>query len=349
MNHKKTGEYFNFDQTAPSKILLKHEATIQDIWSNITQRAQAHTPTEICRVRNPDPTDFYVNYISKGIPVVIEGLLDSSPAMKKWNEEYLKAMMRGKEVTVCVTPLGVVDEIRDNLLVRPQRTRMLYEAFSDVIFGRREETGVHYVQDTAANLSGEFEAIAGDVGSSMELGKHLSPEPIRNIWIGQAGSHSSLHFDFYENFNCLFAGTKKWTLLHPTDLPFLYLNYWQQAEWVHANSENPSDNPQWRIKSKRGAVRDSERFPWLAVNPDDFDLSRFPRASNCSPLHYLQRKGETLFIPALWHHQVTTGAEPSIAANYWHEPHNPNLATNFIALSLLDRLCRESEALKKAG
>lgn len=263
---------------------------------------------------------------------------------------YLKDKMQNREVTVCVTPRGVIDEILESFLVRPSRIQLAYNTFSDIVFDRcrhKDREGVYYVQDQASNLTNEFFAVKNDVSECLGLGeKLLSPNPIRNIWIGQSGSQSSLHFDFYENFHFLLSGEKQWTLMHPTDLPFLYLNYFPQAEWIYVTPQDDPllTQPEWRIAASAEDIEDKHRFPWLEVNPNNVDETLFPRAANATSFHYVQKPGETLFVPATWHHQVTTtGLCPSIAVNYWHEPHNPNIETNCFMMAQFDRLLREKE------
>lgn len=105
---------FNHGSTAALPIHLKDKASPKKIWYNLALHAREYNPTsleEIPRLRTPDPTEFYVNFVSKGKPVILEGLLDSSFALKFWTQEYFKTVMKNAEVDVCSSPSGIFDHI----------------------------------------------------------------------------------------------------------------------------------------------------------------------------------------------------------------------------------------------
>eukprot|EP00954_Amorphochlora_amoebiformis_P008897 691023-Amorphochlora_amoeboformis.AAC.4 len=48
-----------------------------------------------------------------------------------------------------------------------------------------------------------------------------APPDAVNIWVGDQRSVSSLHRDPYENIYCVIRGSKTFTLLPPSDAPYL--------------------------------------------------------------------------------------------------------------------------------
>ncbi|RHY20582.1 hypothetical protein DYB25_000307 [Aphanomyces astaci] len=69
------------------------------------------TPRSIARIPQPTPLEFYRNYVSKNIPVIITNAMDSWPAMAKWTNEYLVDTLGETQVTVDVTPFGYGDAV----------------------------------------------------------------------------------------------------------------------------------------------------------------------------------------------------------------------------------------------
>ena len=52
----------------------------------------------------PDPLDFYREYVSASIPVVIENAFNHWPALTMWTDAYLSAKLGDRLLSVEVTP-----------------------------------------------------------------------------------------------------------------------------------------------------------------------------------------------------------------------------------------------------
>jgi jumonji domain-containing protein 7 len=354
-------EDFDWEKTKAAQMLLKERWGGKEIWNTISSRARTYNPQEdLVRLKNPDPVDFYIDYVSKGIPCIIEGLLDSSFAKSGWTEAYLRAQMADREVTVCVTPSGTVDEVYRDMLMRPMTAPMRFTDFLNYTSDskkKRKIPGKFYVQDQANNLVTDFQPLLKDMPhfggnhryEKGELGARLTLKAT-NLWMGEKGCRSSLHFDFYENLNCLISGRKSWVLYPPTDLPFLYLNYYKEAAWdwrePDAHAKAAGGKGQWTALTPPGDA-DADKFPWLSVDPFLPDEAEHPRAENAEPIYYEQRPGETLFIPATWHHATHITQAPtagtSIAVNYWYDVHSKAVETNFAIMAFADKFMREHE------
>ncbi|XP_051142098.1 lysine-specific demethylase JMJ31 isoform X2 [Andrographis paniculata] len=110
-----------------------------------------------------------------------------------------------------------------------------------------------------------------------------------NLWMNNAASRSSTHYDPHHNLLCIISGCKKVVLWPPSASPFLYpLPVYGEAS---NHSAVPLENP---------------------------DFSLYPRAK--SMYEYSQNvvlhAGDALFIPEGWFHQVDSG-DLTIAVNFW--------------------------------
>lgn len=114
---------------------------------------------------------------------------------------------------------------------------------------------------------------------------------------------STTHRDFYENVYCVLRGEKLFTLLPPSDAP-----------WV---SERPFRVGRHRFDAdaQRWVVDVDEAAP--PVNWVDADVSG-DLSPHAHPLRVSVKAGETLYLPAQWYHQVEQRGV-TVAVNYWHD------------------------------
>ncbi|KAL0459485.1 UNVERIFIED_CONTAM: tRNA wybutosine-synthesizing protein 5 [Sesamum latifolium] len=110
-----------------------------------------------------------------------------------------------------------------------------------------------------------------------------------NLWMNNARSRSSTHYDPHHNLLCIISGCKQVVLWPPSACPYLYpLPLYGEAS---NHSAIPLENP-------------------------NFDL--YPRAKSID--EYSQKvtlhAGDALFIPEGWFHQVDSG-HLTIAVNFW--------------------------------
>ncbi|KAK9083684.1 hypothetical protein Scep_030155 [Stephania cephalantha] len=110
-----------------------------------------------------------------------------------------------------------------------------------------------------------------------------------NLWMNNAKSRSSTHYDPHHNLLCIVAGCKQVVLWSPSAGPLLY------PMPVYGEASNHS-----------------------AVDLGSPDFSIHPRAKRL--MDYSQEvmlhAGDALFIPEGWYHQVDSD-ELTIAVNYW--------------------------------
>ncbi|XP_067665100.1 bifunctional peptidase and (3S)-lysyl hydroxylase JMJD7-like [Haliotis asinina] len=107
------------------------------------------------------------------------------------------------------------------------------------------------------------------------------------MWFSSGGTKSVLHNDDYENFNCVLDGTK--------ELIFIDMKYREQvtADGYHED----------------GSYSD--------VDVDKVDMLRFPRLQEVPVYKAVLHKGDCLYIPYHWYHQVNSPGGRSLAINFW--------------------------------
>eukprot|EP00494_Astrolonche_serrata_P004558 UN04571 len=113
-----------------------------------------------------------------------------------------------------------------------------------------------------------------------------------------------MHKDPYENFYCVITGYKKFVLFPPTDGHLLETKKYKQARYCK-NKENNS----WEIIPQEN----TEEVSWIYTDP--LKCSKKPFIVTVGP-------GETLYLPALWYHevhQIPDKEGKTIAVNFWYD------------------------------
>eukprot|EP00658_Telonema_sp_P-2_P003689 TRINITY_DN1137_c0_g1_i3.p1 TRINITY_DN1137_c0_g1~~TRINITY_DN1137_c0_g1_i3.p1 ORF type:complete len:335 (+),score=67.71 TRINITY_DN1137_c0_g1_i3:197-1201(+) len=114
-----------------------------------------------------------------------------------------------------------------------------------------------------------------------------------NHWFSSGGTVSVLHADSFENINCLLDGEKQ-------ILMFSYNLTQEHLHWDHRPNHGHS-----------------------AVDPDSVDMIKFPGFQDLEYWRVDMHKGDCLFIPVGWYHQVRSGrpGERNLGINIWfHTP-----------------------------
>lgn len=109
--------------------------------------------------------------------------------------------------------------------------------------------------------------------------------------MGDENSVSSLHKDHYENLYFVIRGEKHFTLFPPTDRPFLQHKNFHSAIYQPIEEENKNStfvDTMLKRKFKVGDFSEEASVPWIAVDPDFPDYSKFPNYSKVILIsHYL--------------------------------------------------------------
>ncbi|GAA5971832.1 hypothetical protein JCM11641_001532 [Rhodosporidiobolus odoratus] len=281
----------------------------------------------------PTPLEFS-RYVGANRPVVIRKA-GTIPALERWSDEYLIRAMAEKEVLISVSPNGNADSIVDGVFVEPANVPMPLSRLFSLL--KAEETDpqnestdpVYYLQSQNGNLAEEYASLRADVGEdgpewAIEVFGE-SPD-VANIWIGGRRSKTSMHKDPYENIYCVVRGTKTFTLLPPTEAYCVHEQLYPHATYTFTPPSSftlEKTSPELLL-------------PWIPVDPLNPDLDKYPRYKLARPMTVTLEKGDMLYLPALWYHQVTQTpswgplepgsnldrvgtTQAAIAVNWWYD------------------------------
>ena len=299
--------------------------------------------TSIPRIdaRTLSPLAFLRAYVAPSRPCILTHATAAWPAHARWRRAgYLAAASGSAPVTLSRTPTGRADARGAcGRFLLPHNSRCtLGEALAVLEGGGGAAGGARcgtpYLSAQNDSLRRECPALAQDVGAVLAAQEALGGEPEAvNLWIAppSAGARacatppvSSTHKDHYENLITVVAGAKTFTLLPPTDAAFLHVTRCPVARHVHSDAACSGGGAgscgAWSLAPE--GEGGGAQVPWVAVDPDAPDLAAFPRFAHASPLRCVLRAGETLYLPALWYHQVgvASGEEGlTIAVNSWFD------------------------------
>ncbi|XP_057800981.1 lysine-specific demethylase JMJ31 isoform X2 [Salvia miltiorrhiza] len=151
--------------------------------------------------------------------------------------------------------------------------------------------GLDYLQVSIVNTENEEKSQLECLRDDIETPAFLDSKTLAsvNLWMNNAKSRSSTHYDPHHNLLCIISGCKQVVLWPPSASPFLY------PLPVYGESSNHS-----------------------AIPLENTNFSLYPRAKS---IDKYSRKvtlhaGDALFIPEGWFHQVDS-EDLTIAVNFW--------------------------------
>jgi hypothetical protein len=214
--------------------------------------------------------EFLERYYAANRPVILIGEMADWPALSKWTASYLRE-------TVGSPPIEYQgDRAKDErfeMYKDAHRREMPFDAFIDLIM--RPETG-NDAYMTAYNSARNEAAIAplhADLGFFDKFLTRESSSPNGMMWIGPAGTVTSLHHDLTNNLIAQVVGRKRLKIVAAADVGKIYNHH-------HVFSE----------------IADLES-PGL-------DLARYPLLRDLRIYDITLSPGEAVFMPIGWWHQV---------------------------------------------
>ena len=150
-----------------------------------------------------------------------------------------------------------------------------------------------------------------------------------NIWIGNDGSQTAYHKDYYENFYTVVTGTKIFTLRPPCDYALMRYTPCVPAKFEIVDAD-VEPKKRWRV---RCAARAEPRVSWSVVDVDrrtkhpvyeggeeSMQYAAFAGTSPPPAFEVEVRAGETLYLPSMWFHRVRQRGF-TVAVNHWYDMH----------------------------
>lgn len=272
--------------------------------------------------RELDAVKFLREYVAQNRPVIIEGLVGAWPASTKWDQTYLSEAAGDCKLHVNFTPRGHGDCILEDTFVKPLEIEMTMHDFFDKLQATREincldeadrvRQGVPYLSHQNDNLREELPFLMQDVPPTLPLAEAaFGPLEACNLWIGDERAVSSMHLDHFENFYAVVEGEKVFHLLPPCFHPTFFM---REASFPAATWAQSLDNESgWEMKIDQPAAS----VPWIpfdpVTQPDKFDQRVIKSMIECRV-----RKGQLLYLPAMWLHRATQACL-TISVNYWFD------------------------------
>ena len=288
------------------------------------------------------PLTFLRRFVAPSKPVILLGAAECWPALQRWQDPaYLLSASGEAAVTLSRTPTGRADAVEGGSFFLPLNQTLPLRAALGALLGgpgSGAACGTPYLSAQDDCLRRELPVLARDIGEVLVAEEALGHAEAKNVWIAPptAGPRacasppvSSTHKDHYENLVTVVCGVKTFTLLPPTDAGFLASRRFPVLRYAHADAACRGGGqacPGWSsapVVGEAGGGGEPATVPWIAVNVDSPDAGeKYPLFRHATPLRVALEKGETLYLPALWYHQVGVGEGQeglTVSVNSWFD------------------------------
>ncbi|NXK35593.1 KDM8 protein, partial [Piprites chloris] len=212
----------------------------------------------------PSLEHFRDNYLIPERPVVLEGVMDHWPCMKKWSVDYFCQVAGCRTVPVELGARYTDEEWSQQLMT-------VSDFISQYIM---DENSVGYLAQH--QLFDQIPELKEDISipDYCFLGEGEEDDITINAWFGPGGTISPLHQDPQQNFLAQVLGRKYIRLYSPQDSENLYPH---ESQILHNTSQ---------------------------VDVEDPDLVKFPNFTKAAFQSCILMPGQILFIPVKYWHYV---------------------------------------------
>jgi hypothetical protein len=244
------------------------------------QRELSSAAAQIERRSALSRDEFLERYYAPGRPVILTNEMDDWPALARWSPDYLRKAVGAAMIEY---QGGRNTSDRFEMYKDAHKCEMPFDQFIDLI-GHSDGNDAYMTAYNSARNAKALAVLHADVGF---LNKFLSPDveqPNGMMWIGPAGTVTSLHHDLTNNFIAQIVGRKRLKIIPAADVGKMYNHQ-------HVFSE---------IADVDDPALDRLRFPLLA-GARIHDVTLHP--------------GEIIYVPLGWWHQVKS-CDFSVTATY---------------------------------
>ncbi|XP_075035637.1 bifunctional peptidase and arginyl-hydroxylase JMJD5 [Mixophyes fleayi] len=236
-----------------------------------------HLDNTIPVVHCPSLEHFKQNYLTPQKPVILEGVIDHWPCMKKWSVEYLQKVAGCRTVPVELGSRYTDAEWSQSLMT-------VNEFINKYMLDQSARMG--YLAQH--QLFEQIHELKEDIGipDYCCLGEGNEDDITINAWFGPSGTVSPLHQDPQQNFLAQIVGRKFIRLYSVNETERLYPF---DSSLLHNTSQIDIENP------------DTEKFP-------NFEQAVYQEC--------ILNPGQILFIPVKWWHYVRA-LDISFSVSFW--------------------------------
>jgi hypothetical protein len=184
--------------------------------------------------------EFRDRYFRTGVPVVLEGAAAEWPAIRKWSPDYLQSFCGGERVEVLDGRNWTVNRADGSEAVSTaENTLKMHDLVSQVKAGGAWYGAFIELLDKYAELRDDldlsFVSKFGHTSRFLPWHKNI----IAKMYVGAAGTATSLHCAGVSNLYVQVHGEKRWVLIAPEFTPYLYpaptrgLNWQSRVDFRH--------------------------------------------------------------------------------------------------------------------
>jgi len=217
-----------------------------------------------------------------------------------------------------VTPDGYGDAVQGEYFVTPDERQMLFTDFIDILEKKKEAEGIYYCQHQNSSFTSQFSSLHKDIRPISFAVQAFAAQPDAiNFWMGNEKSLSVLHHDPYENIYAVVAGEKRFRLYPPTALYWLEQKEYKKAKYTYTSQKKIDQKNDKKEEFIIVPDPTGAKVPWF-----DLENPREEKKVKMRALEVTVKKGEVLFLPALWYHRVSQKSDNegrTIAVNFWYD------------------------------
>ncbi|XP_012500473.1 PREDICTED: lysine-specific demethylase 8 [Propithecus coquereli] len=229
------------------------------------------------RLHSPSLEHFQKHFLVPQRPVILEGVADHWPCMKRWSLQYIQEVAGCRTVPVEVGSRYTDEEWSQTLMT-------VSEFISKHIVNEPRDIGYlaqHQLFDQIPELRQDI-----NIPDYCCLGTGEEEEITINAWFGPQGTVSPLHQDPQQNFLAQVMGRKYIRLYSPQESEALYPH---DTHLLHNTSQVDVENP---------------------------DVEKFPKFTEAPFQSCVLSPGEILFIPVKYWHYVRA-LDLSFSVSFW--------------------------------
>lgn len=243
--------------------------------------------TELDRILPLSREEFEREYVATPRPVVIRGLMDGWPALRKWSPEYFRRTAGAMKALAA----PMQDDGHSRIRATPQFKTFLGFAYDSSY----DEMSLASFLDTLEGNTRPYYLSTATLEFPEEIRRDYTLPPYcegapyvhSRIWCGRSGTVVPLHRDLTSVFYCQILGRKRFYFFSPDQNRYLYARYPLpgMANFSPVDAEYP-------------------------------DMEAFPRLEKARGLYCDLEPGDMVYFPrGYWHQTVAFGL--NIAINFF--------------------------------